>query len=214
MRTFKLLICLLSFQLTLYSLTAWAVPIANLYNTGLDASGNYLPTLGLDGNYTVISSPLGSFTPAAVDDTVYPFPSFWIANNPPFSRWIGTSAQYSDGPNGNYLYRTTFNLPANANLGSVVLTGMWATDDPGLDILINGISTSQVSAGFSSLVGFSVTSGFNVGLNTLDFLVGQVGGGPTGLRVDKIFGSYNVPEPTSAALALLCLGGIVMRRRV
>jgi hypothetical protein len=168
MRTFKLLICLLSFQLTLYSLTAWAVPIANLYNTGLDASGNYLPTLGLDGNYTVISSPLGSFTPAAVDDTVYPFPSFWIANNPPFS----------------------------------------------LDILINGISTSQVSAGFSSLVGFSVTSGFNVGLNTLDFLVGQVGGGPTGLRVDKIFGSYNVPEPTSAALALLCLGGIVMRRRV
>jgi hypothetical protein len=104
-------------------------------------------------------------------------------------------------------------LPANANLGSVVLTGTWATDDPGLDIFINGNSTGQVSGGFGVLVPFSVTSGFNVGLNTLDFLVGQVGGGPTGLRVDAIRGRYSIPEPASFLLAAISVGGMLMLRR-
>ena len=212
MRTLKLTLFTFLLQLVALPLTGWAVPIAGLRNTGLDGSGNYLATSALDGNYTVVSSPSGPFTPAAVDDTVYPFPAFWVANNSPFSRWIGTSAVNSDGPLGNYLYRTTFSLPANA--ANVMISGLWGTDDPGLDILINGSSTGQTSAGFSSLVGFSVTSGFNVGLNTLDFLVAQVGGGPTGLRVDDIRGKYDVPEPASLLLAALGMGGMCMRRRV
>lgn len=189
-----------------------AVPIVNLYNTGLDSVGNYLATSAPDGNYSVISSPLGPFTPVAVDDTVYPFPAFWIANNPTASRWIGTTAVNSDGPNGNYLYRTTFSLPAS--FASATISGVWGTDDPGLDILINGSSTSQVSGGFSTLVPFSVTSGFVAGLNTLDFLVANVGGGPTGLRVDKIAGNYLIPEPGSCLLGLISLGGLLMSRRV
>jgi hypothetical protein len=206
----SLLIAALAILATLQN-TVSAIPIANLYNTGLDSVGNYQPAFAPDGNYTVISSPLGPFTPVAVDDTVYPFPAFWVANNSPNSRWIGTSAQFSDGPNGNYLYRTTFNLPANAT--SATISGLWGTDDPGLDILINGNSTGQLSAGFSSLVPFSVTSGFNVGLNTLDFLVANVGGGPTGLRVDKIAGNYLVPEPASLAMAIGCSSVWVLGRR-
>jgi hypothetical protein len=212
MRYLALLLITTMTQLAFVPTKVSAVPIANLYNTGLDAVGNYQPAFAPDGNYTVVSSPLGPFTPVAVDDTVYPFPSFWVANNSPNSRWIGTSAQFSDGPNGNYLYRTTFSLPANAT--SAMISGLWATDDPGLDILINGNSTGQVSAGFSSLVPFSVASGFNVGLNTLDFLVANVGGGPTGLRVDGIKGTYQIPEPASLAMGFGgSLAWVLGRRR-
>ncbi|MDZ4656824.1 MAG: PEP-CTERM sorting domain-containing protein [Bythopirellula sp.] len=213
MRILKLTLLTLILQLVVHPLASWAVPIANLYNTGLDGSGNYLAANANDGNYTVISSPAGAFTPVAVDDTTFPFP-LWIANNPTASRWIGPSGQFAPGPFGAYTYRTTFNLPANANLSTAVINGLWATDDPGLDILINGNSTGQTSASFGSLTNFSVTSGFNVGLNTLDFLVDQVGGGPTGLRVDGIRGSYDVPEPTSWLLGALGMGGMFMRRRV
>jgi hypothetical protein len=210
MRLFTLTILALVLQLAGQMSSVLAVPIVGLRNTGLDGAGNYLAASAPDGNYTVIASPLGPFNPVATDDTLYPFP-FWAANNPTASRWIGTSAQFSDGPNGNYLYRTTFNLPANAT--NVVISGLWGTDDPGFDILINGNSTGQTSAGFTSLVGFSVTSGFNVGLNTLDFLLANTGGGPTGLRVDKITGTYDVPEPASLLLAGLGMGGLFMRRR-
>jgi hypothetical protein len=211
MRYLALLLIVTITQLVLVPTEVSAVPIANLYNTGLDAVGNYQPAFAPDGNYTVVSSPLGPFTPVAVDDTVYPFPFFWVANNPTASRWIGTTAQNSDGPNGNYLYRTTFTLPAN--FVSATISGLWATDDPGLDILINGNSTGQLSAGFATLVPFSVTSGFNVGLNTLDFLVANVGGGPTGLRVDAIKGTYQIPEPASLALVFGCSSVWVLGRR-
>lgn len=210
MRLFTLTILVLTLQFAGQLSSTLAVPIVGLRNTGLDAAGNYLAANALDGNYTVISSPIGSFTPVATDDTLYPFP-FWVANNPTASRWIGTSAQSSDGPNGTYIYRTSFNLPANAT--STVISGLWGTDDPGLDIVINGNSTGQVSAGFTSLVGFSVTSGFVTGLNTLDFVLANTGGGPTGLRVDRIQGNYNIPEPASLLLAALSVGGLFMRRR-
>jgi hypothetical protein len=90
---------------------------------------------------------------------------------------------------------------------------MWATDNFGPDILVNSIPNGQTSPSFSSLTPFTLTTGFQAGINNIDFIVVNQGG-PVGLRVDKIFGSYNIPEPASAALALLCLGGIVMRRRV
>lgn len=212
MRNPKFTLLALIFQFLAIPLASHAVPITNLYNTGLDAIGNYLPAGGLDGNYNVILSPSGPFTPVAISDAGFPFGP-WVPNNPTFSRWIGPNIN-SQGPAGFYLYRTTFTLPANANLASATITGLWGTDDPGLDIFINGTSTAQISAGFTSLVPFSVTSNFNVGLNTLDFLL-QNAGGPTGLRVDRISGNYNiVPEPASLCLAALGIGGMLMRWRV
>jgi hypothetical protein len=189
-----------------------AVPIANLYNTGLDSLGNYQPTSAPDGNYTVIASPTGPFIPVAVDDTNYPIPP-WVANNPTTSRWIGTSQLYSDGLLGNYTYRTSFSLPANAILSSVTISGQWAADNSGLDILVNGNSSGNVAVGFTSLAPFSLTSGFQIGLNTVDFIVLNQGG-PTGLRVDKIDGRYNlVPEPATFLLGMISLGGLLMLRR-
>jgi hypothetical protein len=75
------------------------------------------------------------------------------------------------------------------------------------------LSTGQISAGFSTLVPFSITSGFQIGLNTIEFLV-QNAGGPTGLRVDKIRGDYSlIPEPATLGLAAAGLGVIATMRR-
>ena len=193
----------------LFSSAALAVPISGLYNTGVDNLGNALVPAGVpDPHYSVIASPSGLFTPVTVDAANYPFP-YWISNNA-FSRWIGPAATYANGPAGNYTYRTTFSLPVNAILGSVSISGLWGTDDPGTDILINGASTSQTSLGFTTLTSFSITSGFVTGLNTIDFLLTNAGG-PTGLRVDQIQGNYQVPEPTGLVTALA--GALLMLRR-
>jgi hypothetical protein len=212
MHHLKLTILAIALQLGVTSLMAWAVPIANLYNTGLDSIGNYQPTGAPDGNYSVISSPSGPFTPIAVDDTLYPFP-FWLANSPPISRWIGTAAQSSDGAIGNYIYRTSIVLPANVNTSSVVITGGWATDDPGIDIEVNALSNAQTSPSFGVLTPFTLTSGFQPGINNIDFIV-QNAFGPTGLRIEGIKGNYSVPEPASLLLAVTSIGGMIMRRRV
>lgn len=200
------------FALFMYSVAS-AATISNLFNTGVDNFGNALVTAGtLDPHYSVVASPSGAFTPVAIDDTVYPFPP-WLANNA-FSRWIGPAALFADGPAGFYTYRTTFNLPSSTILSSVSITGLWGTDDPGNDILINGTSTSQTSPGFTSLSPFAITSGFVTGVNTIDFLV-QNAGGPTGLRVDQIQGQFKVPEPTGALLLLsgVSLFGLMSRRK-
>lgn len=194
--------------LTTTSATLFAVPIAGLFNTGVDNSGNAWGSAGVpDIHYSVIASPSGAFTPVTVDDTTFPIPP-WVANNS-LSRWIGPAATFADGPVGSYTYRTTFTLPTNAILSSASISGLWGTDDLGLDILINANSTSQTSGGFTSLTPFSVTSGFVTGLNTLDFVF-QNAGGPTGLRVDDIRGTVQlVPEPTSLVLCLIGLGAAV-----
>ncbi len=209
---FSVLLAAATLCLALVTSLASAVPIANLHNTGLDSASNYLPTGGSDAHYSVISSPFGPFTPIAVDDTTFPLPP-WVANNPTASRWIGTSFQSSNGPAGTYVYRTSFNLPANADLSSVLITALWASDDPA-SVNVNTIPSGQFSAGHTVLVPLSLTNNFQVGNNDIDFVVINAGG-PTGLRVDGIAGSYNlIPEPASCMLAFIGLGGLFMRRSV
>jgi hypothetical protein len=211
-------------RILLYCTSAAAMSLATaliaapltIYNTGVD---NFSAAWGSGGvpdiHYSLIAQP-GSGIAQTVTDTAYPFPP-WLANNygSPGSRWIGPAAD-ANGPAGNYVYRTTFNVPNNAVLSSVSITGDWASDDPGTDIKINGTSTGQTSASYSALTPFSINSGFVLGTNTLDFFVTNAFNfiNPTGLRVDHIAGSYQIPEPT--ALALGCGGlivGLVLRRR-
>ena len=196
------------------STVATAVPIS-IFNTGVDAIGNAIVGNGVaDTHYSLIVQP-GAATAVTVDPSNYPFP-FWIANNAG-SRWIGPAAD-SNGPSGNYVYQTTFNVPSNAILSSVSVSGDWATDDPGTDIRINGASTGQLSPSYGALTPFSVTSGFVLGTNTLDFYITNAafGTNPTGLRVDHIVGTYQVvPEPSAALLigAASLISTLTLRRR-
>ncbi|BBO33881.1 PEP-CTERM sorting domain-containing protein [Lacipirellula parvula] len=191
--------------------TAHAVPIS-IFNTGTDPSNNAWPGIGVPDIHYFYTLSQTTGVPVTVDHTNWPiFGGPWVPNNPN-SRWIGPNAN-SQGPAGAYTYATQFTLPPLTNLSTVSVSGLWATDDPGVNIEINNISTGQLSAGFTTLVPFSITSGFQIGVNTIEFLVSNAGG-PTGLRVDKVVGSYQlVPEPATIALGGMALVGVVALRR-
>jgi hypothetical protein len=202
--------------------TALSAAPLTIYNTGVDVSGTAWGSGGVaDIHYSLIVQPSpGGKTAVTVTDTAYPFPP-WLANNSG-SRWIGPGVPNQPpfdgfGPGGTYAYRTLFNVPANAVLSSVNITGDWAVDDVGANILINGVSTGQTYNSYAALAPFSVTSGFVFGTNALDFKItnANLGNNPTGLRVDHIQGSYvTVPEPAAAFLATIaCLTSTATRRR-
>jgi len=210
--------------------TANAALIPTLFSTGVDDNGVPLQdgpigtgAIG-DPHYSLFSVPDTGTT--KID--VFTFSGQWVARDA-ISTWIApnsvtTSGQPEDGPVGDYDYRTTFNL-AGFDPATASVTGKWAADNSGLDILINGHSTGNSGASFSALQDFSVSSGFIAGLNTLDFLVRNFNGpGPnaTGLRVeildataDATTGSSAVPEPSGLVLLLSFVGtaGLIWYRK-
>jgi hypothetical protein len=125
----------------------------------------------------------------------FPIPP-WIGDNS-VSAWIGPNSDGQlNGPVGLYDYRTTFTL---SSPGLVTITGQWASDNEGPDILLNGISTGNSTTNqFLSFTPFTITGLGVAGVNTLDFLVNN-DGGPTGLRVE-FFSANVIPEPGSLAL--------------
>lgn len=195
-----------------------AATIANLFNTGVDPSAVPLVGTGVaDPHYSLIASP-AAYTAVTVNDPGYPIGTW--APNSATSRWIGPAGD-SNGVGGNYVYRTNFTVPANAILSTVSVSGQWAVDDVATDILINGASTAPISPFYIPLQPFSVTSGFVFGNNTLDFLITNASLGalnPTGLRVDRIVGTYQVPEPGTVGLACVALvaatGAFLKRARL
>ena len=164
--------------------------IADLYNTGVDNARNLLGDSVADSHYTLTSSPAGTVTPAVTTrGNTYPIvPGVWVANTKT-SRWIGPNTASAEGPVGNYTYKTTFTLPS---FSTASIVGEISVDNNITDILINGVSVGNIAAirTFTTISKFSISSGFVVGTNTIEFKVYN-GGGPTGLLVDSIVGSYS-----------------------
>ena len=187
--------------------TLLAGPIPGLFNTGVKDDGTDATLGGAELHYVSLTgSPLDSVF--VLSNPAGP----WVANSAA-SQWIGPDT--GDGSSiagGNYsvVYRLSFDL-TGFDPSSASISGQWATDNSGLDILINGNSTGNTSSGFSAFTPFSISSGFVAGVNHLDFSWSN-SGGPGGLRVE-LSGTANTvstgaPEPASFALLSLGLAGL------
>jgi hypothetical protein len=185
-----------NFSAELFFPTAMSVP--GLFNTGMGNLGVVVSDGAADPHYTLTSSPSGSgFGPAAYIVNQDPrLPGLWDRDSPT-SKWIGPVANQdlmrAGSVEGIYAYRTTFDLTGFDPI-SAFLAGAWEADNAGVDVLINGKSTgitwSIESNGFSRFV---ISSGFQSGINTLDFVVNNTPNlrgapnpaiNPSGLRVE------------------------------
>jgi hypothetical protein len=205
-----------------------AAMITTLYNTGVNNSGVPLANgTTPDPHYSLTVVPTGSSTVTRVIDQTGGFPigPYFVGGN--LSRWIVPNNNSTAGnaagdtaPVGDYIFRTTFDL-TGFDFASAAITGGWSTDNAGLDIRLNGVSKgfshgSNFSVGFFA---FSLTSGFQAGINTIDFVVNNAAGGgnnPVALRVEMTGTANQIPEPEGLALVGMALfaAGVARRRAV
>ena len=242
----------------LLSLSAFALAVAltgtsqaqYVINTGTAANGSgaTLADGTQDTRYNVTSYPTTSDTTTAtaigtdktyvVNQNTFPFPA-WFADSSS-SKWIGP---YQGGNvststaslAGDYSFTTTFYLGAGVDvLTASISGGLWATDNAGINIILNGHSTgnTQTADGYHAFVSFAIpptldsTHAFNNGLNTITFVVHNTPLGvtnPVGLRVEgKVIANGpigpnagSVPEPASLVMfgtAFLVVSGVTWNR--
>jgi hypothetical protein len=194
----------------------WAdtLPITGLFNTGVANDGTVIADGTVDPHYSLIQSPDTNFPGPNTYVVHYGF--FWIPNTS-ISKWIapGSLDNYDSFifSGGTYIYRTSFYLPENfdPHIENAYITGRWSSDNAGNDILINGISTGNTNpfgcgggqpCSWGVFTPFSISTGFVAGMNTLDFIVIEDGGSPSGLHI-QMTGEYTstpVPEPSLTVL--------------
>ena len=181
-----------------------------VFNTGVDSGGTVLAGGSVDPHYRLVASADPRFPgPSAfvVQDNAFPSPE-WLPNSST-SKWIaprpqqrGADPSFGNLP-GQYTYRTSFDL-SGVDPQTVRVTGQWATDDAGRDILINGVSTGISSTrDLFSFSGFVIDSGFVPGVNTVDFVTIDNGINPTGLRVELSVSTTANFSPTATPTATI-----------
>ncbi len=180
--------------------------IPGLVGTGYVAGGAGLAHPGTtDGNFKLVSCPSG---PCAnqpyVTQTGIAFPGPWVPNTDT-AQWIGPAMggmETGIDPVGVYDYRETFDL-TGFDLATVRVTGEFASDN-GAILELNGVPVGFGSAGFDTWTPLLMNSGFQPGVNTLDFLVTNDLNGyfnPSGLIVELI-GTATPPLTTTTLVAM------------
>lgn len=187
---------------------AFSASITTLFSTGLDEMGAPLAGGAVDTHYTVLD--------VSGNAEVLVNPSSLYADNDADSQWIW---QQADGQPTNVTrtFRTTFDL-TGFDISTAVIVGEWGVDNIGLDILINGVSTginllSPVISNFSELTPWLIDSGFVEGINTLDFVIQDVGS-ISGFRANLSGTATLVPVPAALIMfvsGLLSLVGMKIR---
>ena len=191
----------LSAGIALLALPSNAAIISDLFPTGVDSSGAPLGDGVSDPNYYILDTKS-----SGVVMNENNIPANWVSHSSN-SNWIWEKATGKPA-DVTRTFRTTFDLTGlDPNTASI--SGKWAVDNQGLDILVNGISTGQTNFGFGELTTFNINSGFVDGLNTLDFVAKDLGH-ISGFLVDSISGNadaipQSVPEGSSL-LSLLVVG--------
>lgn len=204
--------------------------ITDLRPTGVGADEAALPngTAG-DPHYTLTEAPATSSTSLVVVAAATA-PGPWIGDQTTSAWIVPDNGAGTSGPPGYYTAETTFTVPAEADLDTIVIEGSWAKDNEGNDILLNGnsllgigaITAGELGGAYDAFTDFSFGPGvpyFQYGLNTLGFRWRNSSStnNPTGLRVGYLNGSYapagTIPEPSALAVALLGVAAIAGFRR-
>lgn len=221
-------LAILAANLAIIGMSHAGTVIPSVYSTGINDFYNPLTGDSIDFHYQLVSSPPGSGynNMTYLVNTSAPSASSWVKNSPN-GQWIGPTTDISKmttlKATGQYVYETKFNLDRfQANTAEI--NGLWAVDDTSDGILLNDVPIGFARSGvteFSTLQAFSITSGFQPGINSLKFVVNNlpVSGleNPTGLMV-IMTGTATplvVPEPVSmiSLLAGLATMGLYYRCR-
>ncbi len=156
----------------------WAFPV---FSTGQNTTG------GQDNSYQIVADSTGESKAPAEASVVMSPGSQWTTF--PGAAWVAPSANQSNSTRDNCCqgtsshYRTTFSLagyyPSTARLT------LSLTADDYVDVMLNGQAafTHSDVAMWGQSFSVVITSFFVAGTNTLDFLVSNDSGGPTGLIV-------------------------------
>ncbi|WP_028535637.1 PEP-CTERM sorting domain-containing protein [Paludibacterium yongneupense] len=199
--------------------------VLGLSNTGTSVAA------GSDRNWSFEVGNSGVFSAAQlVSAASFPLNGSWSSDSAT-SSWVAPQASYgglvSDAANTAYTYQTTFTIGSNELASTARLLGQWQADNYGVQITLNGHVISQTSmpgtgsgVGFQGWTPFAIASGFQQGVNTLDFTIQNTStgaaniGNPSGIRVEFSTASISaVPEPETYALLGLGLAGVLIVRR-
>jgi hypothetical protein len=195
--------------------------ITGLINTGATVhDGPALPHGSDVPAWTLTLAPPGT-PPIKVHTSVGAFPiPPWVSDNTS-STWIGPDDPDINGLPGDYEYSITFDL-TGFDLDSVIIRGIWATDNGGIGVFLNGVDTGNIpSGGFTDSTLFSLSTAegevFNPGLNTLSFRLNNAGDAlnPTGFRAEFLTatGIVVIPEPSAMLLLATAAAGSACGRR-
>jgi hypothetical protein len=180
-----------------------AAPIRTLFNSGVLDDGTLAPAGSTDLHFSATfqsSDPEDSgfllISPVLVPSF---FPETWVHNTSD-SRWLwavppGSIPNYTDP--GSYHYVMQFDLTGYIP-SSAVITGRWAANDFGLDMVVNGHSTGQTANPFT-FTNFTIDPNMLVaGINVLDLPVRVEGVSPDGIQLQFTQATANaIPEPVS-----------------
>jgi hypothetical protein len=201
-----------------------ALPILNLFNTGVDGGGALLPNNAVDTHWSVVSAPAGApsgMTALAVaPPAANPFPiPPWVANLSN-AEWISGPNPTGSGPinpvpNGQYDYQTTF---TDQDGGAAAISGRLSADDQVVAIRINGVNALVTPVGtlptpdqgYSALYAFTAIGGAGTGTNTLDIIVSNTHLAVEGLIVSIVSATTQAVTPTPEPASIVMLGSGVI----
>ena len=166
-------------------------------STGYDQEAGLTIAEGaLDDDYRVLDPFDFESDPIVLVSDGFPIPP-WLPNSET-SGWLVPNADPdANAPPGLYTYTISFELEGEVDAETVTLIGRWATDNSGIDVVVNGTPTGLTGGGFTAWTEFPENAGLGLfvdGENTVEFLVDNAppNDNPTGLRVEAFVG---VPVP-------------------